>query len=61
MGSKLSKLNHKANKTTVTPVPTSYEDDINETTQITPSTQPNVSNPTTSTKTVSKWKSKILV
>ena len=61
MGSKLSKLNHNANNSNVTPVPTSYEDDINETTQITPSTSPNVSNPKTSTKTESKWKSKTLV
>ena len=56
MGSKLSKLNHNPSKANVTPMPTSYEDDINETTQITPSIQPNIKS-----KKPSKLKKKILV
>tara|TARA_Y100001980_G_C14422302_1_gene212987 strand:+ start:217 stop:387 length:171 start_codon:yes stop_codon:yes gene_type:complete len=56
MGSKLSKLNKNPNKADVTPVPTSYEDDINETTYITPSIQPNIKS-----KKPSKLKKKILV
>jgi len=56
MGSKLSKLNHNPNKVNVTPVPTSYEDDINETTYITPSTQTNKES-----KKPSKSKKKILI